>query len=210
MKYQSSHRRGTDCHRLPQKKGKATDNNGIRVEDIKTCDGTTKEMIKQIVNEVTEQEDCAPETCRIIRFKVIHKNGKEKDVGNYRPELCQRFTICTQQSYTTDFTTDLTVRNKRTRKGFDVNRKCWEWGIKTWASLRNDGSVKRCSDFQHMGKGKPTCMGAQIDLDGHIDERGVRFKNYMARVEANTQLLENAFQIWGSSASCLFRSLIRA
>ena len=53
-------------------------------------------------------------------------------------------------------------------------------------------------------------MGAQIDLDGHIDERGVRFKNYMARVEANTQLLENAFQIWVSSASCLFRSLIRA
>ena len=34
------------------KKGKASDNNGIRAEDIKTCDDTTKEMIRQIFNEV--------------------------------------------------------------------------------------------------------------------------------------------------------------
>ena len=30
------------------KKGKASDNNGIRAEDIKTCDAKTKEMIRQI------------------------------------------------------------------------------------------------------------------------------------------------------------------
>ena len=43
-------------------KGKASDNNGIRAEDIKTCDATTKEMIRQIFNEVLKQDDCTPET----------------------------------------------------------------------------------------------------------------------------------------------------
>ena len=33
------------------KKSKASDNNGIRAEDIKTCDETTKETIRQIFHE---------------------------------------------------------------------------------------------------------------------------------------------------------------
>ena len=36
------------------KRGEASDNNRIRAEDIKTCDGTTKEMIRQIFNEVMQ------------------------------------------------------------------------------------------------------------------------------------------------------------
>ena len=44
------------------KKGKASDNNGIRAEDIKTCDETTKEILRQIFNEVLKQEECTPET----------------------------------------------------------------------------------------------------------------------------------------------------
>ena len=44
------------------KKGKASDNKGIRAEDIKTCDDTTKEMIRQIFNEVIKQGICTPET----------------------------------------------------------------------------------------------------------------------------------------------------
>ena len=44
------------------KRGKASDNHGIRCEDIKTCDETTKEMIRQIFNEVLKQEDCTPKT----------------------------------------------------------------------------------------------------------------------------------------------------
>ena len=34
------------------KKGKSADSNGIRAEDIKACDEGTKEMVRQIFNEV--------------------------------------------------------------------------------------------------------------------------------------------------------------
>ena len=49
------------------KRGKASDNNGIRAEDIKTCDATTKEIIRQIFNEVLKQDECTPET----RIRIV-------------------------------------------------------------------------------------------------------------------------------------------
>ena len=55
------------------KNGKSSDSNGIRAEDIKTCDDTTKEMIRQIFNEVVKQEDFTPETWRRIHIEVIYK-----------------------------------------------------------------------------------------------------------------------------------------
>ena len=55
------------------KKCKASDNNGIRAENIKTYDETTKEMIRQIFNEVLKQEDCTPEPWRRTRIKLIYK-----------------------------------------------------------------------------------------------------------------------------------------
>ena len=73
--------------RLPStdsKQGKASDSNGIRAEDIKACDETTKEMTRQIFDEVLKQEDCTPTTWRRIRMKVIHKEEVE-EAGNYRP-----------------------------------------------------------------------------------------------------------------------------
>ena len=54
------------------KKGKASDNNGIRAEDIKNNDVATKGMMKQIFNEVFKQESCTPETWRRKTEKVIH------------------------------------------------------------------------------------------------------------------------------------------
>ena len=42
---------------IDSKKGKASDNNGIQAEESKTCDETTKEVIRQIFNEVLKQED---------------------------------------------------------------------------------------------------------------------------------------------------------
>ena len=67
------------------KKGKASDNNGIRVEDIKTCDATTKEIIRQVFNEILKQDDCTPETCRKSRINVKYKEGNVEEVGSYRP-----------------------------------------------------------------------------------------------------------------------------
>ena len=67
------------------KKGKASDNNGIRAEDIRTCDDATKETIKQIFNEVLKQESCTPETWHRLRIKLSTKKGSEERVGNNRP-----------------------------------------------------------------------------------------------------------------------------
>ena len=57
------------------KKSKANDNNGIQVEDIKTCDATTKEMIRQIFNEVLKQEDCT---------RNMEDNTKESDLQKWK------------------------------------------------------------------------------------------------------------------------------
>ena len=61
-------------------------------EDIKTCHDVTREMIKQIFDEVIRQKDCTPETQRRIRIKVIHI---ERDVVRREItalfEHCQRF-----------------------------------------------------------------------------------------------------------------------
>ena len=64
-------------------KGKACDNKGIRAEHIKDCDDMTKEMMRQIYNEV--KKSCTPETWRRVRIKVIHKKGSEEDARNCRP-----------------------------------------------------------------------------------------------------------------------------
>ena len=56
-----------------KKKGKSADSNGIRAEDIKACGEETKEMVRQIFNEVIKQKECTPEAWQRIRIKVIHK-----------------------------------------------------------------------------------------------------------------------------------------
>ena len=67
------------------KKGKAGDSNGIRAEDIGTCDEETKELARQIFNEVQKQKECTPEAWARIRIKVIFKKGEVEEAGNYRP-----------------------------------------------------------------------------------------------------------------------------
>ena len=54
--------------RIASQKVKASDNNGIRAEDTRTGDETTKEMINQIFNEVMKQEHCTPETWTTTRL----------------------------------------------------------------------------------------------------------------------------------------------
>ena len=89
MKYQRSHK--MRCR--PPLQGKASNDYGIRGEDIKTCDETTKERIKQIFNVVMKQEDCTPERWRRMRTIVIYTKGNVEEVGNYRP-------ICTLSALT--------------------------------------------------------------------------------------------------------------
>ena len=66
-------------------KGKSADSNGIRAEDIKACDDETREMVRQIFNEIVKQNEFSPEAWKKLRMKVIRKKGDVEDVGNYRP-----------------------------------------------------------------------------------------------------------------------------
>ena len=100
------------------KKGKASGNNGIRAEGIKTCDKVTRETVKQIFNEVFKQESCTPETWRRIRIKVIFKKKKgtkkmSETVARFA--LCQRCTNCFRLSCITHFIPGLNKFNPKIR-----------------------------------------------------------------------------------------------
>ena len=51
----------TALQQTQKKKGKSADSNGIRGEDIKACDDETKEMVRQIFNEIVKQNEFTPE-----------------------------------------------------------------------------------------------------------------------------------------------------
>ena len=67
------------------KKGKSPDSDGIRAEDIKACDDETREMVRQIFNEIIKQNEFTPEAWKKVKIKVLHKKGDVENVGNYRP-----------------------------------------------------------------------------------------------------------------------------
>ena len=71
---------------------------------------------------------------------------------------------------------------------------------------------ERWSYFETKGKGRPVYKNAPINLDGHIDEQGVRVPtNTMKSDELTISLcLESKeFHSWRPLASRLFRSLMR-
>ena len=55
------------------KKGKSPDSDGIRAEDIKACNEETKEMVRQIFNEIIRQNEFTPEAWKEVKIKVLHK-----------------------------------------------------------------------------------------------------------------------------------------
>ena len=67
------------------KAGKSPDGNGIRAEDIKDCNDETREMMRQILNEVIKRNNFTLEEWKKVKIKVIHKKGDVEDVSNYRP-----------------------------------------------------------------------------------------------------------------------------
>ena len=55
------------------KKGKFPDSNGIRAEDIKACDDETREMVRQIFNEIINQNDFTRGAWKKVKIKVKNK-----------------------------------------------------------------------------------------------------------------------------------------
>ena len=74
------------------KTGKSPDGNGIRTEDIKACDDETREMVRQIFNEIVKRNNFTPDEWKKVKIKVIHKKGDIEDVSNYRP-ICSLPTM---------------------------------------------------------------------------------------------------------------------
>ena len=129
------------------RKGKSPDSNGIRAEDIKACDGETREMVRQIFNEIKKQNEFTPEACKKVKIKVLHKKGDVENVGDYRP-------ICSLPALYKLFSTILYRRlyprldqeQAEDQAGFRssyqatdhlatyrmTEPKCHEWGIKMW------------------------------------------------------------------------------
>ena len=74
------------------RKGKFPDSRGIRAEDIKACDDETREMVRQIFNEIIKRNEFTPEDWKKVRIKVIHKKGDVENVSNYRP-ICSLLAL---------------------------------------------------------------------------------------------------------------------
>ena len=67
------------------KTGKTLDSNGFRAEDIKACDDETREMVRQLFNEIIKRNNFTPDEWKKVKIKVIHKKGDVENVSNYRP-----------------------------------------------------------------------------------------------------------------------------
>ena len=53
------------------KKGKSSDSDGIRAEDIKACDDETREMVRQIFIEIMKKNEFTSEAWKKVKIKVI-------------------------------------------------------------------------------------------------------------------------------------------
>ena len=131
------------------KSGQSPDGNGIRAEDIKDCNDETREMMRQIFNEVIKRNNFTPEEWKKVKIKVIYKKGDVEDVSNYRP-------ICSLPSMYKLFSTIMYGRlypmldqyQAEDQAGFRktyqttdhlatyrmLEQKCQEWGIKMWTA----------------------------------------------------------------------------
>ena len=129
--------------------GKSPGSNGIRAENIKACDDETREMVRQIFNEIVKQNEFTPEAWKKVKIKVIHKKGDVENVGDHRP-------ICSLPALYKLFSTILYSRlyprldqkQAEDQAGFRssyqttddlatyrmIEQKCHEWRIKMWTA----------------------------------------------------------------------------
>ena len=128
-------------------KGESPDSDGIRAEDIKAGDEETKELVRQIFNEIIRHNEFTLEAWKKVKMKVLHKKGVVENVGNYRP-------ICSLLALYKLFSTILYGRlyprldqeQAEDQAGFRssyqitdhfatyrmIEQKCHDWCIKMW------------------------------------------------------------------------------
>ena len=74
------------------KKGKSPDSKGIRAGDTKACDDETREIVRQIFNEILKRKEFTPKDWKKVKIKVMHKKGDVENVSNYRP-ICSLLAL---------------------------------------------------------------------------------------------------------------------
>ena len=132
-------RRVANRNQQTQKKGKSTDSKGIRAEDIKACDDETREMVRQLFNEIIKR----------VKIRVIHKKGDEENMSNYRPicSLLALYKLFSTILYGRFFPM-LDQKQAEDQAGFGktyqttdhlatyrlIEQKYHEWGIKMWTA----------------------------------------------------------------------------
>ena len=131
------------------KRGKSPDSDGIRAEAIKVCDDETREMVRQIFNEIIKRNNFTFDEWKKVKIKVTHKKGDVENVSNYRP-------ICSLLGLYKLFSTILYGRlypmldqkQAEDQAGFRktyqttdhfatyrlIEQKCHEWEIKMWTA----------------------------------------------------------------------------
>ena len=79
---------GIDC----LKRVKTRRHKRNQADDLKQCDDETKEMMREIINEVFKQEMMVPEAWKTSGKKVIFRKGNDERRENYRP-ICTLSTL---------------------------------------------------------------------------------------------------------------------
>ena len=108
-------------------------------KDIKVCDDETREMMRQLFNEIIKRNNFTPDEWKKVKIKVIHKKGDVENVSNYSlPAMYKLFsTILYGRLYTM-----LDQKQAEDQAGFRkiyqttdhlatyrlIEQKCHEWG----------------------------------------------------------------------------------
>ena len=71
--------------RIPEITTEELHSNGIRAEDVTACDDETRDMVRQLFNEIIKRNNFTPEEWKKVKIKMIYKKGDVEDVSNYRP-----------------------------------------------------------------------------------------------------------------------------
>ena len=152
-------------------KGKACDNNGIRAEHIKDCDDMTKEMMRQIFNEVIKRV-ALQKHGEEYESKLSTKKGSEEDARNCRP-------ICTLPALYKLFSTILHNRLcsrldslqpedqggfRRSHQTLDhlityrlIEKKSREWCVKMWLATIDIVKAFNSITYDSIWKALETC-----------------------------------------------------
>ena len=94
------------------KKSQYPDGNGILAEDIKACDDETREMVRQIFNEIIKQIEFTPEAWKKVKIKVIYKKRRCGKCWKLPPDLLIASVVQTVHDNTVRISSVSTTRPK--------------------------------------------------------------------------------------------------